>query len=167
MKKDNELSLQEINKFLSDVQNEKSLWINNGPVVHNLYEFVGAIRSINDDTFRYHVNETKDDFGLWIKEVITDSNLAEEISKIKDKEKFARAIEKRISSLERLASKRQEQLLKEANNGQNNIHQSEKPIQKIIHEEIKKDIRTYIWIFILGLIVGVILGMFLETFFNF
>lgn len=66
-------------KWLSDVPEEKQFWCNDGRVIKNLLELEAALKTMGDETFRYHSNETKNDFSTWIKDVIGDESLAESL----------------------------------------------------------------------------------------
>ncbi|MEM2131145.1 MAG: hypothetical protein QXR96_01350 [Candidatus Woesearchaeota archaeon] len=65
-----------------------------GKKINNLNELILNLTSMSDDFFKHHVNETKNDFYNWIKDVYGFIDLAEEIKNIKDKNQMADKIEK-------------------------------------------------------------------------
>jgi len=100
MAKENLKVLRE--KFLSDCPPDKSFWTCNGTVVRNLYELKNTINALNDDGFKYHVNNdnNKNDFAAWINNVIEDQELARRLAKVKDKNTYVGIIDKRIKQIE-------------------------------------------------------------------
>lgn len=71
----------------------KSFWVNNGPILKNIGELPAVLRRMSDKTFLHHVNKEKNDFAKWIREVFGDKNLADAITKAKNKDNMIRAIE--------------------------------------------------------------------------
>lgn len=82
--------------ILEDVEESKRFWVYNGPVVKNLNELYSAIQVMSDDTFAYHVNESKNDFHNWIRDVCKDERLANRLKNLKKKGEIAEAIKRRI-----------------------------------------------------------------------
>ena len=100
MAKENLKVLRE--KFLSDCPPDKAFWTCNGTVVRNLYELKNTITALNDDGFKYHVNNDnkKNDFAAWINDVIEDKELAKRLQGVFDKNKYVSVIDKRVKQLE-------------------------------------------------------------------
>jgi len=94
---------KEINtsKILADCRPDWCFWLNNGKVLHNIYELLDALISMDDFTFKYHVNGEKDDFVKWINEVICDKTLAKELLTVKNREDYVNKVKKRIKQLEK------------------------------------------------------------------
>ncbi len=67
--------------WLEDVHKDKVFWCHDNRVMKNLDELVAALRKMSDDTFRYHVTKDKNDFSKWVRDVIGDSTLAEDLQK--------------------------------------------------------------------------------------
>ncbi len=93
--------IDKIEKFLKDVDPSESFWVNKGPVIRNIYELANAIENISDDTFEYHVNEQKNDFSEWVRNVLNDNELADCLFIILDKNKTIKKIKERIAYFER------------------------------------------------------------------
>jgi len=87
-------------KTLNDVQPEKSFWFCNGTRALNLYQLVDTIEHTNDDIFRYHVREKKNDFAQWILDVLEDEVLYHQVVAERDKQWFIQKIRHRIHELE-------------------------------------------------------------------
>lgn len=94
------LTQEDASRILSNVTPENCFWINNGPIVGNISELPEAIEGVDDDTFRHHLNNDKNDFAVWIAEVLGDHTLAKRVSKSKSKRSFINKLRKRISTLQ-------------------------------------------------------------------
>lgn len=89
-------------KVLSDCEPDKTFLTCNGTIARNIYELVKAVKALNDDAFKHHVNDdnNKNDFAKWINDVLEDRILAKQLDKIRNKDKYVGVIEKRIKLLE-------------------------------------------------------------------
>jgi hypothetical protein len=76
---------QNLIEELSDVDPENYFRVANGTIVKNLKELDMAIENMSDETFKCHVSEVRNDFSIWIREVIKDENLANELLQTKDR----------------------------------------------------------------------------------
>jgi len=72
-------------KLLEDAPEDKRFWLCDGRVLKNLKELEEALRTMSDETYRYHVTSTKNDFYNWIKDVFGDRKLALEIKKSRNR----------------------------------------------------------------------------------
>jgi|SRR3989344_8332513 len=89
-------------KILSDVNQNSCFWIHNGSIVRNLYELIHNLESINDETFNYHVDKTKNDFANWIRDIIQDDKLSKDLNKAASRKAALKLVSKRISELEKI-----------------------------------------------------------------
>jgi hypothetical protein len=62
--------------FLADVPEDKAFWAHDGRLFKNLDILAQGLGEMSDETFRYHVNESKNDFATWVRDVIGDDELA-------------------------------------------------------------------------------------------
>lgn len=86
---------------LKEVNSEQCFWVNNGPVVGSIEKLNEAISKMSKKTFMHHVNNEKNDFATWIKDVIGDEELAKVVSKTKTKPALSGAIKKRVAVLKK------------------------------------------------------------------
>jgi hypothetical protein len=86
---------------LADVPCEKLFWCSDGRVLKNLSELEMALKQMNEETFRYHSNETKSDFANWVRDVIGDDKLSRDLEKSKTKAQAVKAITDRVVWLHR------------------------------------------------------------------
>ena len=89
--------------YLRDVAPEQCFWVNNGPILKNLGELANALPEMNDETFHHHVNAEKNDFSNWVKNVIGDEKLANDLLSSKSKESVLKKINNRMNSLKKKA----------------------------------------------------------------
>ena len=94
----------EARKYLSDSPSEQCFWVNNGPVVKNLEELTSVLPQLSEDAFGHHVNKEKNDFSNWIKDIIGDKKLANDLLSSKTKESALKKLKDRLSSLKKKAA---------------------------------------------------------------
>ncbi|MBD3164382.1 hypothetical protein GF323_04225 [Candidatus Woesearchaeota archaeon] len=99
------LTSETAERFLSDVEHEKSFFINEGPALRNIIQLHDALSSISDKQFYFHRNNNKNDFYNWIKNVIGDSRLANDVARAKTRQTIIKRIKKRIELLGALKAK--------------------------------------------------------------
>jgi len=73
-----------------------SFVIVNGKKIKSLPELALEMDSIADDIFAHHVNEARNDFASWIRDVIGEIELADHLMGIKTKEDMQLQILKHI-----------------------------------------------------------------------
>ena len=83
-------------KELKEAPKGKYFYVHNGMTIKNLDELSVAIDLMDIKIFEYHVNNDKNDFSNWVKEIIKEKKLAEELLNIKSKTASAERIKKYI-----------------------------------------------------------------------
>jgi hypothetical protein len=68
-----------------EINPENYFVLGNGGVIKSIEEFGSTLDHLSDDEFRYHVNDTKNDFANWIRDVFAETELAEKLFATKDK----------------------------------------------------------------------------------
>lgn len=58
-----------------------------GRPLRSLLDLVEAMDEMTDEIFYHHVNDFRNDFATWTREVFEEIELAEKLSKVKDKQK--------------------------------------------------------------------------------
>ena len=103
MKRD--VAPRESRRILSRVPLNVGFWLCTNEQLRNLDELGQSLQRVGDEVFRYHVNRDKNDFEVWIRDVIKDRELAREISRIKTKETLVRKISERVDKLRAVLKK--------------------------------------------------------------
>src|SRR3989338_9389363 len=85
--------------ILAKVPFQVSFWLCSSDLLRSLSALFAALQKADDEVFRYHVNRDKNDFEVWIREVIKDKDLAREIARVKTKETLVRKITERVEDL--------------------------------------------------------------------
>lgn len=88
-------------RILADVAPEKCFWVNNGPIIHNIYEFATVLITMNPETFRHHVSTKKNDFRNWASDVLMDTKLARQLGTAQSQKAAAACVKKRIKEMEK------------------------------------------------------------------
>lgn len=91
----------EARKYLNSTQPEQCFWVNNGPILKNVEELADTLPQMSDETFHHHVNNEKNDFSSWIREVIGDQKLANDLLSSKNKESAVKKLRARLNSLKK------------------------------------------------------------------
>lgn len=78
------------------IKPEEYFKLSNGRILKNLYELLNALKGIDDETFAFHVNENKNDFGNWVRDIFKDEQLAESIFSSKSKDEIINAVESKL-----------------------------------------------------------------------
>ena len=77
--------MQGSKKDIVNAPNDKLFWVHEGPALKNLVDLRDLLRSLRDETFKFHVNELKNDFSNWISDVLKEADLAKKLKGIKSK----------------------------------------------------------------------------------
>jgi len=93
------ISKEEANRRLGDVPDDKRFWCQDGKVVKNIKELEKALNDTSDDIFHYHAGEGRNDFSNWVRDVVGDNKLANDLSKAKSRIQASKAVAQRISFL--------------------------------------------------------------------
>lgn len=121
---------------LRDVEGDKCFWANNGAVIKNLYELHNSLETMDEATFNHHVNEGRNDFYNWVRDVIHDKKLANRLAKLKTRAEIAKSVKERVNELtvkqkKELPSKKKEEATVKK-------HATKTQARKIIEKAVKK-----------------------------
>ncbi len=90
-------------KKLLDVPPEHAFWVNNGPIPRNVYELLGALKAMRQETYEFHTNNGKNDFANWARDIIGDNLLAAKLLGAKNARDAAKKLGAWIKSTEKKA----------------------------------------------------------------
>ena len=91
----------EARMFLRDIAPEQCFWVNNGPILKNLEGLANALPDMSGETFHHHVNAEKNDFSNWVRDVISDQKLADDLLSSRNKDSAFKKVNSRLSSLKK------------------------------------------------------------------
>lgn len=84
------------NLSLVEAPDEQCFWVQDGKILRNLDDLQKALKEMSDETFRYHVNQEKNDFAKWVEEVLQDTILAKQLRQVKTCKAMLKRVQKRI-----------------------------------------------------------------------
>ena len=90
-------------KMLADVPQDKQFWCQDNRVFKNMEELAIGLKAMSDETFRYHANETKNDFAKWVQEVVGDTRLSVALLRSSTRLQAVQAAAERVTALESAA----------------------------------------------------------------
>ena len=59
-------------KLLGAVPDDKAFYIHDKGHIKSMPELETVLGEMGDETFKYHSNESKNDFSVWVREVVGD-----------------------------------------------------------------------------------------------
>ncbi len=127
---------------------EKAFLTKSGVWLRNIYELNNSLEYLDEETFNHHVNESKNDFVSWIRDVIKDKELAKEVAYSHSRVELRSIISRRIRELEEIIVKeelkeehkeeKKEQGSKEEKTGKAEDKATNEKNAKEIRKEVKK-----------------------------
>ena len=73
--------------ILKDANSDHYFFVQDGIVLKNVLDLSKQLDKMTDEVFRHHVNEIKNDFAIWIKDIFKEEKLAKELLKTINKDK--------------------------------------------------------------------------------
>ena len=98
------LNPPEARRYLGKVPDEVAFWVSDGRVLHDLAELAAALETMNDDTYAYHANATKNDFVSWVGDVIGDQTLVTDLARVANRAAATAAVQTRLARLRGVAA---------------------------------------------------------------
>jgi hypothetical protein len=72
-------------KALGEAPEEHHFILSDGRKLKSLLELADAVHEMSDDMFRSHVNDARNDFSNWIKDIFEEPILADELKRVGDR----------------------------------------------------------------------------------
>ncbi|MEK6946645.1 MAG: DUF5752 family protein [Nanoarchaeota archaeon] len=88
-----------IKNLVFDCEEECGFKLANGGILRNLNDLNGSLDEMDEGVFRHHVTDEKNDFGNWVREVLGDEKLADDLAIAKNKNMAQVAVLKRMIEL--------------------------------------------------------------------
>jgi hypothetical protein len=86
-------------KWLGDVPQEKRFWCQDGQTFKSLSDLGMALRNMSDGVFGHHVTATNNDFTNWVRDVVGDVKLSNDLRKSRNQLQAAKSVADRIAWL--------------------------------------------------------------------
>ncbi len=83
-------------KKLLKASAELAFYCNDGRLFYDLKELAEGLMAINEATFYHHVREGNNDFSNWVRDVIQDTELAQELASTMEKDEATTYIVARL-----------------------------------------------------------------------
>lgn len=94
---------EDANLILMDVVPKYEFNIHMGTSIKNLQELADALEIMNENTFKHHVTNEKNDFSNWVRDAVGDISLSKDLLKAKTREKSFKLVSQRIKQIEKLS----------------------------------------------------------------
>lgn len=72
-------------KILGEAPAEMHFKLADGRKVKSIFELIDVLDNMSDDIFRHHVNEFRNDFSSWVKDVFEEPALANDLIRANDR----------------------------------------------------------------------------------
>lgn len=76
---------------------EYAFWCHDGSIFADLYELAEGLKIMSDETFTYHSNLEKHDFSNWIRDIIGDEQLADDLAMVSSRSEAVSCVIARIT----------------------------------------------------------------------
>jgi hypothetical protein len=87
-------------QVLGEAPQEARFVVSDGRIVKDFKELADALHDMSTDVFRHHVNDGKNDFSNWVRDVFGDAELAEDLTGVRSQSeaeiKVLRSIVKKL-----------------------------------------------------------------------
>lgn len=83
-------------KPLLVVSGETCFWVNNGPALQSLQDLRRALQTMSEEQFLYHTGMGRNDFSVWVIDVLGDKKCANDLLKVKNAKEALAVVEKHL-----------------------------------------------------------------------
>ena len=90
---------QEAKRFLADVPEEYIFRCCDDQILRNMKELGDALNTMTYETYLFHANKEKNDFGNWARDIIKDEMLAKDLQKAPNRAQAAKLVASRRTTL--------------------------------------------------------------------
>ena len=94
-----EILKEQAQKFLSKVPEEHAFWCHDGNMFRDMKGLAEGLVTMSDEVFAYHANPEKSDFSNWVRNVLEDEMLANNLATTSIKAQAAWFVATRLAFL--------------------------------------------------------------------
>ena len=84
---------------MADVPKEYAFRCHDGLILQSMKQLGSALNSMTDETYIFHANTKKNDFSNWVRDIIKDGMLANDLKKATNRDQAAKLVASRMASL--------------------------------------------------------------------
>lgn len=84
-------------KLLAKVPAEYVFWCHDGSIFTDIYDLMEGLKTMSDETFEYHSNLEKHDFSNWIRDIMGDVELADDLARAANRSEAVSCVIARIN----------------------------------------------------------------------
>jgi hypothetical protein len=93
---------EEARRYLADVPEDYVFRCHDSCIFKNVRELRDGLADMSDEIYTFHANSEKNDFSTWVKAIIKDETLAEDLRNARTKADSVRRVANRITVLSRV-----------------------------------------------------------------
>ena len=82
--------------IIQEAQEEEQFVVADGRKLSNIVDLAYALDDMPNDIFNHHVNEEKNDFSNWVRDIFNENKLAEDIAKKKSQMEIQLSVMKHV-----------------------------------------------------------------------
>ncbi len=118
--------------LLNKVAQEHIFWFADGTSANSLKQLAERLKQSDERIFQHHVNETKNDFYVWVRDVFKHDALAADLLACEEKQKLVECVEHWVTVAEQEKQEKYKQQFRQA---QQVVHEPRLKIQKDPHQQ--------------------------------
>ncbi len=88
--------IRNVTGVLADVPKEYVFKCHDGLILQSMKQLGSALNSMTDETYVFHANTEKNDFSNWVRDIIKDGMLANDLQKATNRAQAAKLVANRI-----------------------------------------------------------------------
>ena len=91
--------IRNVTGLLADVPKEYAFRCHDGLILQSMKQLGSALNSMTDETYVFHANTKKNDFSNWVRDIIKDRMLANDLQKVTNRAQAAKLVANRMAIL--------------------------------------------------------------------
>ncbi|MFW6125758.1 MAG: hypothetical protein ACOC58_01510 [Chloroflexota bacterium] len=90
---------EDAERWLAPVPPDQAFWSCDNRTFASMSELADGLASMDEETFAYHVNDAKNDFSNWARDVIGDQKLSRDLAKSQTTGQAVKKVAERLNLL--------------------------------------------------------------------
>jgi hypothetical protein len=90
-------------QFLSRVPENNIFMCHDSCTIDDMGDLADKLNAMSDETYSYHANDSKNDFSMWVRDVIGDTELADALQKAGSRNEARTMVANRVIALNKQA----------------------------------------------------------------